>query len=57
MATQQNTATRLQNNYVRTLEDDINDREEDQWKQQRNNAAVKEFLRRYPSGRVIPSGE
>ena len=40
------------NNYVRTEEDERNDRAEAEWKAARNNAAREEFMRRYPTGRV-----
>lgn len=38
--------------YVRTKEDEEQDRLEQQWKAERNNRARAEFMRRYPTGRI-----
>lgn len=38
-------------NYVRTKEDEEQDKAEREWKKERNSRACREFLYNYPSGR------
>lgn len=38
--------------YVRTKEDEANDRAERAWKEERTRDACREFLRRHPNGRA-----
>lgn len=40
--------------YVRTPEDEAHERADRAWKKARNDDAVKQFLVRNPSGRIIP---
>lgn len=47
------TAQPLQN-YVRTPEDDEQDRRELEWKTRANRQVLEKFLRTNPSGRVVP---
>jgi hypothetical protein len=40
--------------YVRTAEDDEQDRREREWKTRMNREQIAKFLQRNPSGRVVP---
>lgn len=44
-------------NYIRTPEDDENDRRELEWKTRQNREGLTKFLLRNPSGRVVPRGD